>query len=251
MEQNLNNIGRLDGRVAIVTGGARGIGRAAAELMAHFGAKIAIADMNLELATKTAEEISQSGAQAKAFVLDVTDQASVEAMVLAVEKAFSRIDILVNSAGVLDKTLLPDMTVEKWNFVIDVDLRGTHLCSQAVMPIMFRQGAGKIINLASQAGQLGGMFCGINYTAAKGGVIAMTKGYARWCAQHGVTVNCVSPGLIATEMTAGRGDDPNSVPLKRLGTALDCAKAIYFLASDLSDYITGTSVDVNGGFLMR
>ena len=116
---------------------------------------------------------------------------------------------------------------------------------------MFERKYGKIVNVASQAGQLGGFLAGVNYTAAKGGVIALTKAYARYCAEYNVNVNCISPGFIETDMTKDRGDNAQSVPLKRLGTALDCAKAIYFLVSDMSDYITGSTIDVNGGYLMR
>jgi 3-oxoacyl-[acyl-carrier protein] reductase len=116
---------------------------------------------------------------------------------------------------------------------------------------MIKNNYGKIINVASQAGQLGGFLAGVNYTAAKGGVLAITKAYARFCAGYNITVNCVSPGFILTEMTKDRNDNADMVPLKRLGTALDVAKSIYFLASDFSDYITGFTIDVNGGYLMR
>jgi NAD(P)-dependent dehydrogenase (short-subunit alcohol dehydrogenase family) len=176
---------------------------------------------------------------------------SIQAMINTVVEKYGTIDILVNNAGILDATPIPEMSVENWDKVIDIDLRGTHLCSQLCLPHMMKNNYGKIINIASQAGQLGGFLAGVNYTAAKGGVIALTKAYARYCAQYNITVNCVSPGFIATEMTQSRNDNADTVPLKRLGTALDVAKSIYFLASGLSDYITGSSIDVNGGYLMR
>jgi len=183
--------------------------------------------------------------------VDIIDPASIKSLMESVIQRYGRIDILVNNAGIVDSTPIPDMTVEGWDKVVDIDMRGTHLCAQAVLPFMMKQNGGKIINLASQAGQLGGWKAGVNYSSAKGGVIAMTKAYARFCAPYQVTVNCVAPGFIATDMTAGRNDSADEIPLKRLGTALDVAKAIYFLACDLSDYITGFTVDVNGGYYMH
>ncbi|MCG8485744.1 MAG: SDR family oxidoreductase [Clostridia bacterium] len=243
--------GNLTDRVAIVTGSARGIGLEAARLLAEYGAHAVIADIDYTLACETADEFINNDLSAYAAKLNVLEKKSVDTMIEAVMKKFGRIDILVNNAGILDATPIPEMTVEGWDRVIDIDLRGSHLCSQACLSPMSKRNYGKIINVSSQAGQLGGFLAGVNYTAAKGGVIAMTKAYARYCAQYNITVNSVSPGFILTDMTKDRNDNADSVPLKRLGTALDVAKSIYFLASDLSDYITGSTIDINGGYLMR
>ena len=243
--------GDLTGKTAVITGASRGIGACTAEMLAGYGAEVVVADIDITSAQETVNKICAGGYKAYAEFIDVLDINTIKEMVQRVIDKSGKIDILVNNAGVLDATPIPEMTVGGWDFVVDVDLRGTHLCSQACIPHMFKNKYGKIINIASQAGQLGGFLAGVNYTAAKGGVIAMTKAYARYCAEHNVTVNCVSPGFIETEMTKGRKDNAEVVPLKRLGTVMDCAKAIYFLASDLSDYITGSTIDVNGGYLMR
>jgi NAD(P)-dependent dehydrogenase (short-subunit alcohol dehydrogenase family) len=243
--------GDLINKVAIVTGAARGIGKETARLLAEYGANVIIADMDYKAACETANSFKMDSLSAFAVEVDVIDKGSIESMVDAVTSKFGKVDILVNNAGILDNTPVLEMSVERWDKVIDIDLRGAHLCSQICLPYMIKNNYGKIINVASQAGQLGGFLAGINYTSAKGGVIAMTKGYARFCAQYNITVNCVAPGFMLTEMTKDRDDNSDSVPLKRLGTALDVAKSIYFLASDFSDYITGSTIDINGGYLMR
>ena len=243
--------GDLSGKVAIITGAAQGIGFATAQLFCDCGCTAVIADLNLEKAEAAAAELNAAGGSAIALLVNVIDPASIQALVERVVARFGRIDILVNNAGIVDSTPIPELSLEGWDKVIDIDLRGTHLCSQAVLPQMKQQNSGRIINLASQAGQLGGWKAGVNYSSAKGGVLAMTKAYARHCAPWQITVNAVAPGFITTEMTAGRGDSADEVPLRRLGTALDVAKAIYFLACDLSDYITGFTVDVNGGYFMH
>ncbi|MGI6160515.1 MAG: SDR family NAD(P)-dependent oxidoreductase [Christensenellales bacterium] len=243
--------GSLSGQVAVITGGAQGIGLETAKVLAHYGATVVLADIKIEKAREEADKLIADNLSADAVQLNVISKESVDAMVKTVISKHKKIDILVNNAGIVDNTPIPELTVEAWDRLIDIDLRGVHLCSQACLPYMAEQKAGNIVNLSSQAGQLGGWLAGANYSAAKGGVIALTKAYARYGAKFNIRVNCVSPGFIATEMTQGRGDDASTVPLQRLGTALDVAKAVYFLASDLSDYITGSSVDVNGGFLMR
>ncbi len=243
--------GNLAGRIAVITGAAQGIGYATARLLGDYGCTVVIADVNLEKAKKASTELQEAGIDAAALEVDVIDKGSVNQMVAEVINRYRKIDILINNAGIVDSTAIPDLSLEAWDKVIDIDLRGTHLCSQAVLPYMKEQQYGRIVNLASQAGQLGGWKAGVNYSAAKGGVLALTKAYARHCAEWQITVNAVAPGFIETEMTAGRGDNAEDVPLKRLGSALDVAKAIYFLASDLADYITGFTVDVNGGYFMH
>jgi len=240
----------LEGRTAIITGSAQGIGAATAELLAGHGAAVVIADINADGARAKARELAGRGFQALALELDVRQKSSIDAMVSATLDRHGRIDILVNNAGIADKTPIPDMTVERWDRLIDLNLRGTHLCSQAVITHMMERGFGRIVNIASLAGQVGGLKIGPNYTASKAGIVGLAKAYARFGAPYGITANAVSPGFIETEMTRGR-DDPSEVLLGRLGTPGDVAKAVYFLVSPLADYITGTTIDVNGGLLMR
>lgn len=243
--------GDLTGKIALITGAAQGLGEFIAQVLAEYGATVIVADINLSLAEATARRFCRQGLHAYAAEVDVSSKESVDAMMSFIGEKSGRLDILVNNAGILDQTPIPDLTVEAWDRVIDIDLRGTHLCSQAALPLMKDSGWGRIVNISSQAGQLGGFLAGVNYSAAKGGVLALTKAYARYAAQYNITVNCVSPGFMATEMTQGRSDNSDAVPLRRLGTPLDTAKAVYFLASDLSDYVTGTTIDLNGGYYMR
>ncbi len=244
-------MGDLTGRVAIVTGGGSGIGRACSKTLAEYGAEVAVADINLEGAQKTASDIEAAGGKAYAVDLNVMELESVKQLMKTVEEKSGRIDILVNSAGILDPTRLPDMTVERWDRMIDINLRGTFFCCQQVVPYMEKNKKGAIVNITSQAGQVGGWMAGVNYSASKGGILALTKALARHCGPLGIRVNDVAPGQIATEMTAGRGDKPDGIAVGRLGTAQDVANCVYFLASDLSDFCTGMTVDVNGGQFMR
>ena len=244
-------MGDLTGRVAIVTGGGSGIGRACSKTLAEYGAEVAVADINLEGAQKTASDIETAGGKAYAVDLNVMELESVKQLMKTVEEKSGRIDILVNSAGILDPTRLPDMTVERWDRMIDLNLRGTFFCCQQAVPYMEKNKKGAIVNITSQAGQVGGWMAGVNYSASKGGILALTKALARHCGPLGIRVNDVAPGQIATEMTAGRGDKPDGIAVGRLGTAQDVANCVYFLASDLSDFCTGMTVDVNGGQFMR
>jgi 3-oxoacyl-[acyl-carrier protein] reductase len=241
----------LKDRVAVVTGAARGIGAACARVLAEHGAAVAVADIDSGGAAKTADALRARGFRAAPVEVDVARKESIDAMVAETLGRFGRIDILVNNAGVLDATPIPEMSVEGWDRLVDIDLRGVHLCSQAVIGVMVKRRYGRIVNIASLAAHVGGLKVSPNYSAAKAGVICLAKAYARYGARHGVNVNAVAPGFIVTDMTLGRGDDPETVPLGRLGTPEDVANAVYFLASPLSDYVTGHTIDVNGGLLMR
>ncbi|MCD8249659.1 MAG: SDR family oxidoreductase [Lachnospiraceae bacterium] len=243
--------GDLTGRMAIITGGGSGIGRGCCKVLAEYGAEVVAADINLEGAQKTADDIIAAGGKAYAVPLNVAELDSVKEMLKTVDEKSGRIDILVNCAGILDPTRLPDMTVERWDRMIDINLRGTFFCCQQVVPYMEKNGKGSIVNITSQAGQVGGWMAGVNYSASKGGILALTKALARHCGPLGIRVNDVAPGQIATEMTAGRGDTADGIAVGRLGTAEDVANAVYFLASDLSAFCTGMTVDVNGGQFMR
>lgn len=242
----------LSGKVALVTGSARGIGMESARLMAMVGASVVITDVNAEGAEKTAADFRGKGFDAMSLQVDVSSEESIKKMIAATVEKKGRLDILVNNAGILEPTSIPDMTVEKWDRMMNVNLRGVQFCSQHALPHLIKSGFGsRIVNISSQGGQLGGFLAGVHYTAAKGGIIALTKAYARYCAQYQINVNCVAPGLMATDMTKDRDNQPETVPLKRNGTALDAAKAVFFLATSLGDYLTGATIDVNGGFYMR
>lgn len=240
----------LQGKVALVTGAAQGIGAGIIKVLAEHGAKAIGADLNYENMKKTAEKYCAAGLDVVAMQLDVSDPNAITHVAEKIEQEYGGIDILVNNAGINSNTPIPDMTVQEWDRLIDIDLRGVHLCSQAAVRQMMKKGGGRIINIGSMAGQIGGLKVGPDYSAAKAGAICLAKSYARFGAQYGITANAVTPGFIETEMTKGR-DDPKSVLIGRLGTATDVANAVYYLASDLGAYLTGATIDVNGGLLMR
>ncbi len=246
--------GRLDGKVAIITGAARGIGLATARLFAREGARVAIADIDAPRGEAAAAEIRDQGGEALFVPVDVTDPASVQAMVRRVVDAFGRIDILVNNAGVLrDRTLLK-MTDEEFDFVINVNLKGVYNCTRAVAPVMVEQGSGVILN-ASSVVALYGNFGQTNYVASKAAVIGMTKVWARELGPKGIRVNAVAPGFIRTEMTAGLPEKVvqavlERTPLRRWGEPEDVAHAYLFLASDEARFINGAVLSVDGGVVV-
>lgn len=240
----------LKGRVALVTGAGRGIGAAIARTLADRGSSVVVADVNADTAKATAEEIAKKGGETLGLKVDVADSASVGEMVDATIKRFDKIDILVNNAGIGNFTPLPELTEEDWDRVIGVNLKGAQLCSQAVFLHMRTAGYGKIVNIASMGGQVGGLKVSPDYVASKAGIIGLTKSYARYGAQFGILANAVSPGPTESEMAAAHYD-PSTILLKRLGKPKDIAWAVFFLASYMSDYITGATIDVNGGMLMR
>ncbi len=240
----------LDGKVAVITGGARGIGLASARILAEHGAAVVIADLLAEQAESSSEELRAAGLDAFAVEVNVKEPQSSEALVQTVFDRYGKIDILVNNAGIVDNTPMLDLTVERWDNVIDINLRGMQLCTQACLKRMIGQGSGKIVFMSSRAGEMGSPKVAPSYSASKGGALALAKAYALYCAPHNINCNAIAPGYIETDMTRGR-DDPNSVPMLRLGTPLDVAKAVYFLSSEYSDYITGAVIDVNGGLYIR
>lgn len=240
----------LTGKTAWVTGAAQGIGAAITRILAEHGARVVGADLNLANMQKTADAMCAEGLNVVAQQLDVADPQSVLNGAAQIEKEYGGVDILVNNAGINNNTPIPEMTVEQWDRLMNIDLRGAHLCSQAATIQMMKKHSGRIVNIGSMAGQIGGLKVSPDYSAAKAGAICLAKSYARFGAQYGITANAVCPGFIETEMTKGR-DDPSSVLIGRLGTPTDIAKAVYFLASDLGSYLTGATIDVNGGLLMR
>ena len=241
---------RLAGKVVLVSGAAGGIGRATAVRLASAGARLAVADVD---ATRLADVAA--ACNGRAVAMDVTDPASVRAAVQATLDAFGHLDVLVALAGIFDRTPIPDLTVDRWDRVQAVNLRGTLLCMQAVIPAMEAQGGGAIVAVASMAGQVGGIVAGAAYAASKAGVIALSKSMAKYGARLGIRVNVVNPGVIATDMLSlyppGAVEGLiASTPLRRTGTADEVAAVIAFLASDDARYMTGAQVDVNGGTYM-
>lgn len=238
--------------VAVITGAGKGIGRAVALRLSRDGYKIAVCYKNSEAqAQKTAADIAASGGTAKVFQLDVTDSANVNAVITKIEKDFGEIAVLVNNAGIAEQALFTDITDEMWRRMLDANLSGVFYCSRAVLPFMIHRKKGKIINIASIWGETGGS-CEVHYSAAKAGVIGMTKALAKEVGLSGITVNCVSPGVILTDMTSHFDENTmnelrDETPLGRIGTPEDVAGAVSFLASADADFITGQDIAVNGG----
>ncbi|MFP1631655.1 SDR family NAD(P)-dependent oxidoreductase [Zhengella sp. ZM62] len=251
-------MGLLEGKFAIVTGAAspRGLGKATAKLFAEHGATVAILDLDADAAKAAAADLPGGGHAGLAC--DVTDKAACEAAVAELERLRGRIDILINNAGITQPLKIMDIQPENYDAVLDVNLRGTLYMSQAVIPGMRRAGSGSIVNLSSVSAQRGGgIFGGPHYSAAKAGILGLTKAMARELAPAGVRVNAICPGFIATDITAGKLTPEmkeqilEGIPMGRAGEASDVAGCALFLASDLSAYCTGTEVDVNGGSLIH
>ncbi|MFM8552328.1 MAG: 3-oxoacyl-[acyl-carrier-protein] reductase [Nitrospiraceae bacterium] len=244
----------LEGKTAIVTGAAQGIGRAIAETLAQHGADVVVADLDPGRSQDTVAAIIKLGRRALNVKVNVADFADVKAMVDHVVKEWGKIDILVNNAGITRDGLLLRMKEEDWNLVLQVNLNGTFHCTKAVLSPMTKQRYGRIVNIASIVGAMGNAGQA-NYAASKAAVIGFTKTVAREYASRAVTVNAVAPGFIDTAMTQGLPADvketlQKQIPLGRLGQPTDVAEAVSFLASDAAGYITGQVLHVNGGMLM-
>jgi 3-oxoacyl-[acyl-carrier protein] reductase len=244
----------LEGRVAIVTGAAQGIGRAIAETLAHAGADIVVVDLDPARSADTVAAVEKAGRKALNIKANVADANDTKAMADQVSKAWGKIDILVNNAGITRDGLLLRMKEEDWNLVLQVNLNGTFHCTKAVLQPMTKQRYGRIVNIASIVGTMGNIGQA-NYAASKAAVIGFTKTVAREYASRNVTVNAVAPGFIDTAMTQGLSPEvketlQKQIPLARLGTAADIANAVRFLVSDDAAYITGHVLHVNGGMLM-
>lgn len=246
----------LSGKVALITGSARGIGKAIALELANHGAKIVINDiLPKNEIDKTLEEIRKSGDQAIGIRADITILKEVESMVKEIISKFGKIDILVNNAGIIRDSLLIRMKEEDWDAVININLKGTFNCSKTVAKYMMRQkSGGKIVNISSVIGLVGNIGQA-NYAASKAGIIGLTKSIAKELALRNINVNAIAPGFIETDMTKRlsekvRKDLQQQIPLKRLGTVKDIAKVVYFLVSDNANYITGQVINVDGGMVM-
>lgn len=246
----------LKGKKALITGASRGIGRAIALSFAENGADIFINyASSSEEAEKLAEEIRTMGRRAEIFRADVSDFSAAEEMVSVMKKTMGSVDILVNNAGITRDNLVLRMSEEDFDDVLRINLKGSFNCSKHAGRIMLKQKQGKIINISSVVG-ITGNAGQVNYSASKAGILGMTKSFAREFAPRGINVNALAPGFIATDMTDRLSEDirekiSGDIPLGKMGTAEDVAKAALFLASDLSSYITGQTLSVDGGMVMQ
>jgi 3-oxoacyl-[acyl-carrier protein] reductase len=246
---------KLKERVAIITGGARGIGKAIAWAFVREGVKIAIVDVERERAETLKNEIGGIGGKAITIFCDISKSSEVKDMVGQVQNTFGRVDILVNNAGIIRRGTIETVTEEDWDRVIEVNLKGTFNCCKAVVEIMKRQGYGKIVNISSIAGKMGDITSAPGYGSSKAAIDALTKTLAMQLARYRINVNAVSPHAIETEMSAQWSEERRreiiaSIPLGRLGKPEDVAEAVLFLVSDEASFITGEILDVNGGALM-
>jgi 3-oxoacyl-[acyl-carrier protein] reductase len=242
---------KLENKVCIITGASQGIGRATALLFAKEGARLVINGRNRKRIKIVCDEIRDVGGVALPVVADVSKSSQVSRMVQKTVKEFGGIDVLINNAGVYEIISMLDMTEEKWDRVIEINLKGTFNCVKAVLPIMLKRGRGKIINMGSIAGKTGGALPLAHYAASKAAVMCFTRSLASEFGPMGLNVNAVCPGVIETGMTKEIvREKKRLIPLKRIGQPEDVAQAILFLASDESNYITGEIMDVNGGLLM-
>lgn len=241
--------------IAVVTGASGGIGAEIAKQLAQDGFSVAlIYNRNAEKAQKTADEITLSGGSAKTYKCDVRDSSEITSAIEAIERDFGEISVLVNNAGISEQKLLTDITDSDWENMISTNLSGAFYLCRAVLPYFVHRKSGRIINISSMWGETGGS-CEVHYSAAKAGLIGLTKALAKEVAPSGITVNAVSPGVINTEMVTKLGKDTvdmlrEEIPVMRLGTPEDVANAVSFLADDRASYITGQVLSVNGGIVI-
>lgn len=244
----------FEGKVALVTGASRGIGKGIALALAARGAEVACTARSIEAAETTVSEIERRGGKGHALAMDVSDDGSVETGVAALVERYGKIPFLVNNAGITRDTLILRMKREDWDAVLGTNLTGAYRVCRALVPNMIRGKFGRIVNVSSVVGSIGNPGQ-TNYAASKAGLEGFTRSLAREVASRNVTVNCVAPGFIDTDMTRDLGDDARAallaqIPMKRLGTSEDVAAAVLFLLGAGGSYVTGTTVHVNGGMFM-
>ena len=241
----------LKDKVAIVTGGASGIGAETVKLLSSLGVRVISADMNNELNKKNAEDLKRQGMDVTPIYNDVRSIESIKEVVAYTKEKFNRIDILVNNAGIGERKSYDKTSIEEWDRVIETNLRSVMFYCLEVIPVMKNQKHGRIINVSSMAAKIGGLQSGTDYVASKAGIIGVTMNLAKQVGSYGINVNGIAPGVIHTPMTASYSNDvTETIPLRRKGTPEDVADSILFLVSGLSSYITGVTLDVNGGLHM-
>ncbi len=244
----------MKGHTAIITGAGRGIGKAVGEALARHGVNIVVVDVNLEMAEEAASDLEKFGIRSIGLKGDVSNSAEVGGIFEQAVKDFSKVEILVNNAGITRDGLLMRMKEDDWDAVIDINLKGTFLCSKEAVKVMAKQRYGRIINISSVVAFMGNPGQA-NYSASKAGIVGLTKTIAREYASRGMTVNAVAPGFIETAMTGALPDNVRqemmkAIPIGRFGTVTDVANAVLFFASPESGYITGQVIHVNGGMYM-
>ena len=238
-------------RIALVTGGSSGIGRAAVQALAEAGWYVCFTCRDIVRGETAAEAVRAVGGSCGAFRADLADTAASRALVAQLTERFGRLDVLVNCAGISNTKSIEEIDEAEWDTMLNVNLRGTFFLTQAAFLVMKRQRSGRIITLTSIAGQRGAFYSGVHYSASKGGLEAMLRCFALQGAPYGVTSNGVSPGTVDTPMARAEGIPADGIPLGRMARPEEVAAAIRFLASDEAGYITGLTLDVNGGQLMR
>jgi len=245
----------LSGKIAVVTGAGRGLGSAIADVLADRGAHVIVNDRTLEPATEAAESIRGRGGNASPVAFDVADTTQVEDAFRQLLDDYGRVDILINNAGIGDFVSFPEISSEKWDRMINIHLKGSFNCCQAVLAAMKAQQYGKIVNVSSAAGKRGDFIGNAHYTAAKAGIIGLTKSLAFYAAPFGINVNAIAPGLVATELTDKMSPEMKAttisrIPAGRLGRPEEIARATAFLVSEDASYIFGETLSVNGGSYM-
>ena len=242
-------------QVVVITGGANGIGRATALQAGREGAQVIVVDNNEEQGRAVSVELQALAGRGEFMPLDLTDIEQIPSLVGTINRKYQNIDILINCAGICRETSVPDIKPQEWDLVLTINLKSTFFLCQEVLKIMTPRKSGRIINIASAAGKVGGIAVGAHYSASKAAIMCLTKSLALYGAPHQIQVNCVCPGPVDTEMTAAWDDEVNAafkerIPLKRYATPEEAAEAILFLASDRAKYITGEILDLNGGLIM-
>lgn len=245
----------LQGKVALVTGGGSGIGRAVCLRLGRMGARVAVADLSLAGAQATVEQMAAEGLEGAAHPVDVSSAADVQALMAVVCERWGGVDILANTAGIYQVGGIDDIDEAAWDRMLGVNLKGAFLLCRAVVPVMRARGGGAIVNLSSISGRTKSDLAGVNYVASKAGIIGLTMCLGNQLARDGIRVNCVAPGTIDTPMVADVGEEGRAiltkrVPLGRLGRPEEIAEAVTFLASPAASYITGETLNVNGGAFM-
>lgn len=245
----------VEGKIAVITGAAQGLGKAIALGFADSGAVPVIVDINREKAAAVRAEINKKGCDAIEIIADVSNTGELKAMADTVLAKYGTVDVLVNNAGIVHTTPIEDITEAEWDHMMAVNLKSVFFASQLVLPAMKKQRRGRIINMSSSAGRMGGYANGVGYAASKAGILGLTMSFARKVAEEGITVNAVAPGTTETEIIEAFSEElklklKQMIPMKRLGKPKNIADVVVFLASDEAEFITGAVIDVNGGLFM-